>query len=319
MYFICRKRKGISSSSPSRKSPRLANLHGGSSTNVGNANSVSVGDGNKKLNARPSRLTASEDGRSSSSAFVLSPTVPKPNAECDDGSISCGSKDSAVSDGKSKRSAILISPTVTKSPPADGKSKRGAIEISPTVTIAQSSSRASGENHCRAIVVSPTVGVNNNGSSGSFPKPWTLSPLVGSKLGNLGVGSGSPSTLTPQIQQLIRNLSETVKKQGLMLRFSQSESSSSAGIGRKRKQRNLGASSSSKPRDNRPGMFTPPGFDLGIESLEEPGIISEDQEVTDSEVDGIGSDEDAAPLLPEFVEPLNWAEPEGIFCSLFSF
>jgi hypothetical protein len=90
---------------------------------------------------------------------------------------------------------------------------------------------------CRSIVVSPRA-------HSKFPKvsenkrPWHLSPLVGANLGNLGLVQRSPVSVSPEVQDLIRKLSESVKKQGILSRFSDKESSSSRGSIRKGNIRN---------------------------------------------------------------------------------
>jgi hypothetical protein len=73
-----------------------------------------------------------------------------------------------------------------------------------------------------------------------------------------------------------------------------------------------GTSSSGATRDNRVGMFTPPGFDLGLSS---PDTI-----VSDSQKEEFSSQEDAVPKFIAPIAPLDWAGPSGISSfSPFSF
>jgi hypothetical protein len=58
-------------------------------------------------------------------------------------------------------------------------------------------------------------------------RPWHLSPLVGANLGNLGLVQHSPVSVSPEVQDLVRKLSESVKKHGILSRFSDKESRSS--------------------------------------------------------------------------------------------
>jgi hypothetical protein len=58
-------------------------------------------------------------------------------------------------------------------------------------------------------------------------RPWHLSPLVGAKLGSLGLLQRTPVSVSPKVKDLVRKLSESVKKQGILSRFSEKKGSSS--------------------------------------------------------------------------------------------
>jgi hypothetical protein len=132
-----------------------------------------------------------------------------------------------------------------------------------------------------------------------------LSPLVGAKLGNLGLLQRSPGSVSPEVKDLVRKLSESAKKQGILSRFSEKEGSSSQGSMRKRKYSESEQSSSRKERDNRMGMFTPPSFNLESSSQETT--------VSESSLDGGFSDEDGVPNFVQPIAPLACAHPKVIF------
>jgi hypothetical protein len=115
----------------------------------------------------------------------------------------------------------------------------------------------------------------------------------------------SPVSVSPEVKDLVRKLSESVKKQGILSRFSEKEGSSSRGSTRKRKYSESEHSSSRKERDNRMGMFTPPSFNL--ESSSQETFVSE------SSIDGGLTDEDGIPSFVQHGPPLAWAHPEGNF------
>jgi hypothetical protein len=139
-------------------------------------------------------------------------------------------------------------------------------------------------------------------------RPWHLSPLVGANLGNLGLVQRSPVSVSPEVQDLVRKLSESVKKHGILSRFSDKESSSSRGSLRKRKYSESEQSSSRKERDNRMGMFTPPSFDLESSS--------QGTNVSESSLVGDYLDEDVAPNFSLPVAPLAWSHPDGNFSTM---
>jgi hypothetical protein len=216
---------------PTRRSPRLAR----------DKSDISTAAGSKGVLEKNTVFVAEPDGKSRGTAFVVSPTPSKPSAVKKVGSL-CG--------GKTKYTAIPISPAVPESSPlniaakasdpsmntsdGDGKTRSNAISVDASVNEAKSSKSTVGENMCRSIVVSPTA--HSKGTTVSEEKrTWHLSPLVGAKLGRLGLVQRSPVSVSPEVKDLIRKLSESVKKQGILSRFSEKEGSSSRGSMRKRK------------------------------------------------------------------------------------
>jgi hypothetical protein len=125
----------------------------------------------------------------------------------------------------------------------------------------------------------------------------------------------------PEVEDAVRKFSESVKKMGGLSRFAAQKSSSIEERPLKRKTVEIGkGGSSGVVRDNRIGMFTPPGFHLGFSSQE-----SADSDIQEDEFEKY---EDAAPsyvvplkpvavedvtpniAAPNFAVPLAWAEPE---------
>ncbi|KAM0821771.1 hypothetical protein ACQ4PT_071963 [Festuca glaucescens] len=294
-----RKRHGIEATTPSRKSPRLASIHSDRADRKG---------GNDVI----TESASAEDRKSSSIAFVVSPTIStKPPHK--DGSHIFG-------DGNSVSTVIAISPTVTmqqvtsnvpstsgdrKCPPVEeGKTKDNAIPISPNVNEAQAPHLDAAMNTCRSIVSSLVAQRQFTAVNSQSGMPWRLSPLVGANLGIPGLLKRSPVVVPPEVQDAVRKLSESVKKMGGLSRFATQQSNSVQERPQKRKRvENEKGGSSGAVRDNRIGMFTPPGFHLGFSSQE--SIDS------DSQVDEFDGDEDATPNFVVSVKPLAWAEPEG--------
>ncbi|KAM0895947.1 hypothetical protein ACQ4PT_023505 [Festuca glaucescens] len=209
-----RKRLVLPTTVPSRKSPRFARKHDASNSDSPHlitksvAHAVEGKDINTFRNGTNSsvgtKCATKEDGKSSSSAFVVSPTVITNCPEL---------KQSVVGDGK--KSDIPISPTATKSQtPNDGNSNDSAIPISPTIADPQSPKPSAGINMCRSIVVSAGPQQQLHGSSDLSGRTWKLSPLVGAHLGVIGLGKGSPVSVSAEIRDAVRNLSESVKKTG---------------------------------------------------------------------------------------------------------
>jgi hypothetical protein len=219
---------------------------------------------------------------------------------------------SGVADGKTLSTAIAISPSVASMTPAtialtssneskqisssDGKCKDTAIAISPTITEQQQLIQSAEGNLCKPI----TAFADANRSR----KPWALSPQVKARLGIPGLQRGSPASVSPEVAEAVRKFSESVVKSGFLSRFAANQSSSAGDGSRKRKHMSEGTSSSGATRDNRVGMFTPPGFDLGFSS---PDTI-----VSDSQKEEFSSQEYAVPKSIPPIAPLDWAGPSGI-------
>ena len=98
----------------------------------------------------------------------------------------------------------------------------------------------------------------------------------------------------PDVVRLVRELSDSVTKQGVLSKFHGPNPSPAEGSPLKRKSVYSGSSPSSKKRDDRPGMFTPPPFDL------------------------LGSSQETADDVIE-VAPLAWAESQGAYFFLLCF
>jgi hypothetical protein len=111
------------------------------------------------------------------------------------------------------------------------------------------------------------------------------------------------------MQKLVRELSDSVRKQGVLSRFGLESAGNVGSSATKRKIADQGGLSSKKIRDNCMGMFTPPSFNLG--SQEDGG--------SESPVDGIASEEVAMPHFPIDVEPLAWSPARGIVLCFFVF
>jgi hypothetical protein len=268
-----------------------------------------------------------EDGKSSSTTIVLSPTVTTQRDQ-KDGSYTVG-------DGNSLITAIAISPTVTMqqgtsyvpsssgdkkcSSVEEGGTKENAIPISPNVIEARASHLDA--KSCKSIVSSPVAQTQFTAGYGTHLR---VSPLVGANLGIPGLMKRGPVFVPPEVEDAVRKFSESVKKMGGLSRFAAQKSSSIEERPVKRKTVEIGkGGSSGAVRDNRIGMFTPPGFHLGFSSQE-----SADGDIQEDEFDKY---EDAAPsyvvplkpvavddvtpniVAPNFAVPLAWAEPEGTF------
>jgi hypothetical protein len=315
--FSCwtyRKRQGKAATTPSRKSPRLASMNSDKSGKVGGNDVITE-------SALP------EDGMSSSTSIVLSPTVTTQRDQ-KDGSYTVG-------DGNSLITAIAISPTVTMqqgtsyvpsssgdkkcSSVEEGATKENAIPISPNVIEAQALHLDA--NSCKSIVSSPVAQRQFTAGNSQYGTRWRVSPLVGANLGIPGLMKHGPVFVPPEVEDAVRKFSESVKKMGGLSRFAAQKSSSIEERPVKRKTVEIGkGGSSGAVRDNRIGMFTPPGFHLGFSSQE-----SADGDIQEDEFDKY---EDAAPsyvvplkpvavddvtpniAAPNFAVPLAWAEPE---------
>ncbi|KAM0886805.1 hypothetical protein ACQ4PT_029463 [Festuca glaucescens] len=141
-----------------------------------------------------------EDGKSSSTTFVVSPTFSTKPPQKDGSHI--------VGDGNSLSTAIAISPTVTmqqgtsnvpstsgdrKCPSVEeGKTKDNAIPIYPNVSEAQAPHLDA--NTCRSIVSSLVAQRQFTAVNSQSRMPWRLSPLVGANLGqHIGTEDGASS------------------------------------------------------------------------------------------------------------------------------
>ncbi|KAM0886807.1 hypothetical protein ACQ4PT_029463 [Festuca glaucescens] len=178
---------GQQATTPSRKSPRLASIYSDKADRNG-GNDVITGS------ASP------EDGKSSSTTFVVSPTFSTKPPQKDGSHI--------VGDGNSLSTAIAISPTVTmqqgtsnvpstsgdrKCPSVEeGKTKDNAIPIYPNVSEAQAPHLDA--NTCRSIVSSLVAQRQFTAVNSQSRMPWRLSPLVGANLGqHIGTEDGASS------------------------------------------------------------------------------------------------------------------------------
>ena len=185
------------------------------------------------------------------SAYVLSPTVTVPPK-------------GSMSDGKSAKTAFVVSPTVSNPPKAslsaskvgalsDGKSSSIVIPISLSVAEPKKADGTPEENRCRDIVVSPQALHSNVKGRGTS---------IHAHLREFGSGGATPITITPEIASLVKGLSDSFNKEELeKARTIGKKPLSDGTISRKRKR-------DEKERDNRPGMFTPPGFDHMFSSQE---------------------------------------------------
>ena len=214
--------------SPSRQSPRLQKVQ--RESNIGKS---------------------VPDGTTAMSAYVLSPTVTVPPK-------------GSMSDGKSAKTAFVVSPTVSNPPKAslsaskvgalsDGKSSSIVIPISLSVAEPKKADGTPEENRCRDIVVSPQALHSNVKGRGTS---------IHAHLREFGSGGATPITITPEIASLVKGLSDSFNKEELeKARTIGKKPLSDGTISRKRKR-------DEKERDNRPGMFTPPGFDHMFSSQE---------------------------------------------------
>ncbi|KAM0890204.1 hypothetical protein ACQ4PT_027189 [Festuca glaucescens] len=304
-----RKRHGKAATTPSRKSPRLASMYSDTSDKDGGNDVITE-------SALP------EDGKSSSTTIVVSPTFTTQKPQKDGSHI--------VGDGNSLRTAVAISPTVTVhqgtsyvpsssgdrkcSSVEEGETKENAIPISPNVTEARAS-HLDGKS-CKSIVSSPAAQRKFTAVNSQSGTPWRVSPLAGANLGIPGLMNHGHVVVPPEVQDEVRKFSEFVKKMGGLSRFAAQKSSSIEERPRKRKRVEIEKGGSSVVvRDNRIGTFTPPGFHLGFSSQE-----SADGDI---QVDEFDKDEDASPnfavpvkpvavedAAPNLAVPLAWAEPE---------
>jgi hypothetical protein len=177
----------------------------------------------------------------------------------------------------------------------EGGTKDNAIPISPNVIEAQASHLDA--KSCKSIVSSPVAQTQFIAGYGTHLR---VSPLVGANLGIPGLMKCGPVFVPPEVEDAVRAIEERPVK---------------------RKTVEIGkGGSSGAVRDNRIGMFTPPGFHLGFSSQE-----SADGDIQEDEFDKY---EDAAPsyvvplkpvavddvtpniAAPNFAVPLAWAEPE---------
>ncbi|KAM0833477.1 hypothetical protein ACQ4PT_064234 [Festuca glaucescens] len=289
-----RKRLALPTTVPARKSPRLARMRDES---IPQCSDLSLKTKNVTKSSVRTKSATKEDGKSCSSAFVVvSPTV----------STNC--LESIVGDGKTVASAIPISPSATKSQTVkDGNSKDSAIPISPTIVDAQTPKPSAATNTCRSIVVSPAQQQHHHLPSDFSGSKCKISPLVHANLGGSGLEHHPPVRVSEDIIHAVRNLSESVKKSGILSRFVGLDNITATRPLRKRKPVDKGTSSSGEKKYSHPGMFTPPSFDLGFNPQE--------TSTSGSELDIICSDEDAVPEFALNVAPLSWsnseAEPAG--------
>ena len=258
-----------------------------------------------------------KDGKTSSTAILVSPTVTTKQDQ-KDGSHTVG-------DGNSVITVIAISPNVTMqqgtsyvpsssgdkkcSSVEEGATKENAIPISPNVLEAQASHIDA--NSCKSLVSSPVAQRQFTAANSQYGTQWRVSPFVGANLGIPVLMNHGPVVVPREVEDAVRKFSESVKKMGGLSRFAAQKSSSVEEMPLKRKMVEIGkGGSSGAVRDNRIGMFTPPGFHLGFSSQE-----SADGDI---QVDEFDKYEDAAPNIaaPNLAVPLAWAEPEpeGTFC-----
>jgi hypothetical protein len=214
-------------------------------------------------------------------------------------------KSASKQDGKTVASAIPISPSATKSPTVkDGNSKDSAIPISPTVVDAQTPKPSAATNTCRSIVVSPVQQQHHHLPSDFSGSKCRISPLVHANLGSYGLEHHPPIRVSEDIIHAVRNLSESVKKSGILSRFVGLDSITATWPLRKTKRVDKGTSSYGEKKYSHPGMFTPPSFYLGFNSQE--------TSTSGSELDIICSDEDVVTDFALNVAPLSWSNPEGM-------
>ncbi|KAM0900724.1 hypothetical protein ACQ4PT_020428 [Festuca glaucescens] len=257
---------------------------------------------------------------------VVSSETPKKSDKSDkNGGNDVITESALPEDGKSSSTAFVVSPTVSTQPPqkdgshivGDGNSLRTAIAISPTVTMQQGTSyvpSSSGDRKCSSVEeVAQRQFTAVNSQSGT---PWRLSPLASANLRIPGLLNHGPVFVPPEVQDAVRKFSESVKKMGGLSRFAAQKSNSIQERPRKRKRVEIEkGGSSGAVRDNRIGMFTPPGFHLGFRSQESAN--------SDIQVDEFDKDEDAAPnftvpvklladedATPNIAVPLAWVAPE---------
>jgi hypothetical protein len=264
-----RKCRNVLGTTPSRKFPRLASIRTSTDDSIPREADADVA---KDLNDPVHKVA--EDGKSSSTAFVVLPTVSQPLLSSEPTVNIAVAKVTAAEDGKTVTTAISISPTAVlvgnegmasslgkKATIFEGKSKFTAIPISPSASDKVTQTPAASENLCRSIVLSPRA----KGMPESFgmpPRPWRMSPNVAANIGIPDFVSRSPGSVPSQMQKLVRELSDSVRKQGVLSRFGLESAGNVGSSTTKRKIADQGGSSSKKLRDNRMGMFTPPSFNL---------------------------------------------------------
>jgi hypothetical protein len=175
---------------PSRKFPKLANIHTSTDDSIPREAGADVA---KDLNNLVHKVA--EDGKSSSTAFLVSPTVSQPLLSSEPTVNIAAAKATAPGDGKTVTTAISISPTAVlvgnegmasslgkKATIFEGKSKFTAIPISPSASGKVTQTLAASENLCRSIVLSP-VAKGMPESFGMPPRPWRMSPNVAANIG----------------------------------------------------------------------------------------------------------------------------------------
>jgi hypothetical protein len=101
-----RKHRNVLGTIPSRKFPRLANIHTSTDDSIPREAGSDVA---KDLNDLVHKVA--EDGKSSSTAFVVSPTVSQPLLSSEPTINIAAAKATAPGDGKTVTFAIYISPT----------------------------------------------------------------------------------------------------------------------------------------------------------------------------------------------------------------
>jgi hypothetical protein len=101
-----RKRRNVVGTTPSRKSPRLASIRTSTDDSIPREADADVA---KDLNDHVHKVA--EDGKSSSTAFVVSPTVSQPLLSSEPTINIAAAKVTAAGDGKIVTTAISISPT----------------------------------------------------------------------------------------------------------------------------------------------------------------------------------------------------------------
>jgi hypothetical protein len=264
-----RKCHNVVGTTPSRKSPRLASIRTNTDDSILREADADVA---KDLNDRVRKVA--EDGKSSSTAFLVSPTVSQPLLSSEPTVNIAATKVTAIGDGKIVTIAISISPTVVlvgnegmasssgkKATIFEGKSKFTAIPISLCASDKVTQTPAASENLCISIVLSP-IAKGMPESFGMPPRPWRMSSNVAANIGIPHFVSRSLGSVPSQMQKLVRELSDYVRNQGVLSRFGLESASNVGSSATKRKIVDQGGSSSKKIRDNCMGMFTPTSFNL---------------------------------------------------------
>ncbi|KAM0833480.1 hypothetical protein ACQ4PT_064234 [Festuca glaucescens] len=267
-----RKRLALPTTVPARKSPRLARMRDES---IPQCSDLSLKTKNVTKSSVRTKSATKEDGKSCSSAFVVvSPTV----------STNC--LESIVGDGKTVASAIPISPSATKSQTVkDGNSKDSAIPISPTIVDAQTPKPSAATNTCRSIVVSPAQQQHHHLPSDFSGSKCKISPLVHANLGGSGLEHHPPVRVSEDIIHAVRNLSESVKKSGILSRFVGLDNITATRPLRKRKPVDKGTSSSGEKKYSHPDEDAVPEFALNVAPLSWSNSEAEPAGNTSSDVD----------------------------------